>query len=284
MDSVHSMADVAAIEGASQRLETPCGDGVIVWHSWGEGRPLLLLHGGSGSWTHWVRNINALCVAGYRLLVPDLPGFGDSSLPPDGRDADVMPAWLDAGLVQILGAQACPIVGFSFGAMVGTLLAAEYPTRASGLILVGAPALSEAPMPSVGLRTWEHLPTAEARRDVHRHNLGALMMASPESIDDLALNLHAANLERDRLKKRRLARTDIVVRTLPQVQCSVSGIWGDQDAVYKGRLQTIEPALRMAPRFQSLVLLPGTGHWAPYESATAFNDAVLRLLERHDEL
>ena len=89
MQSVHSMADLANIEAASQRLETPCGDGVIVWHSWGEGQPLLLLHGGSGSWTHWVRNVVPLRDAGYRLLVPDLPGFGDSSLLPDGRDGFV---------------------------------------------------------------------------------------------------------------------------------------------------------------------------------------------------
>lgn len=278
------MAELAAIEAASLRLETPCGDGVIVWHSWGDGQPLLLLHGGSGSWTHWVRNITTLRDAGYRLLVPDLPGFGDSSLPPDGRDADVMPAWLNAGLEQILGPEACQIVGFSFGAMVGTLLAASHPARAAGLIMVGAPALSQLPTPSVGLRAWGHVPQGPARREIHRHNLGALMMAMPESIDDLALGLHAANLERDRLKLRRLARTDIVVRTLPQVQCPVSGIWGEQDAVYRDCLHTIEPGLRMAPRFQSLVMLPDTGHWAPYESAPAFNESVLRLLESHNAL
>lgn len=278
------MADLATIEAASQRLETPCGDGVIVWHTWGEGQPLLLLHGGSGSWTHWVRNVVPLRDAGYRLLVPDLPGFGDSSLPPDGRDADVMPAWLVLGLEQILGSDACHIVGFSFGAMVGALLAASYPERAAGLIMVGAPALSQTPLLNVSLQSWERLPSGQAQREAHRHNLAALMIASHDSIDDLALSLHAENLKRDRLKLRRLARTDIVVRTLPQVQCPVSGIWGDQDAVYRDHLQVIEPGLRQAPRFQSLAMLADTGHWAPYESASAFNDTVLQQLENHHAL
>ena len=40
---------------------------------------MLLLHGGSGSWTHWLRNIQPLVDAGRQVLVPDLPGFGDSA-------------------------------------------------------------------------------------------------------------------------------------------------------------------------------------------------------------
>jgi pimeloyl-ACP methyl ester carboxylesterase len=44
----------------------------------GAGRPLVLVHGGHGSWLHWVRNIEALS-AKRTLWIPDLPGYGDSS-------------------------------------------------------------------------------------------------------------------------------------------------------------------------------------------------------------
>ena len=57
----------------AQRHATPCGDGEVVWHTWGTGEPLVLLHGGSGSWTHWIRNVEALAAAGRRVVVPDLP-------------------------------------------------------------------------------------------------------------------------------------------------------------------------------------------------------------------
>src|SRR3546814_1155899 len=50
---------------------TPCGDGQMVWRLWGEGPPLVLLHGGSGSWTHWFRNIPALARR-YRVIAADL--------------------------------------------------------------------------------------------------------------------------------------------------------------------------------------------------------------------
>ena len=61
--------EVDALRSRATRAETPCGDGALVWHRWGPatGRPVVLLHGGSGSWTHWLRNIDALADAGSAL-------------------------------------------------------------------------------------------------------------------------------------------------------------------------------------------------------------------------
>ena len=76
-------ADYAALLARAIRLTTPCGDGDMVWHMWGERQagalPLVMLHGGSGSWTHWIRNIDALVAAGYQIWLPDLPGL---AIPP----------------------------------------------------------------------------------------------------------------------------------------------------------------------------------------------------------
>lgn len=67
----------------------------VVWHHWGPHRPgrlpLVMLHGGSGSWTHWIRNIDALLAQGFELWLPDLPGFGDSDPLPQARTP--MPCW-----------------------------------------------------------------------------------------------------------------------------------------------------------------------------------------------
>ena len=129
----------------AERHTTPCGDGDIVWHVWGEARPdarpLVLLHGGSGSWTHWVRNIDALVAAGHQLWVPDLPGFGDSAAPASGGDADALVAPLHEGLRALLGSAPCDLVGFSFGGMTAGLLLAAHPGLAQRLVLVGAPAM-----------------------------------------------------------------------------------------------------------------------------------------------
>ena len=51
---------VAAVERASTRRTTPNGAGEVVWHIWGKGDPVVLVHGGTGSWRHWIRNIEYL--------------------------------------------------------------------------------------------------------------------------------------------------------------------------------------------------------------------------------
>ncbi|HXA97799.1 MAG TPA: alpha/beta hydrolase, partial [Candidatus Dormibacteraeota bacterium] len=48
---------VARIDSLATRTVAPVGDGSMVWRSWGAGPPLVLLHGASGSWTHWIRNV-----------------------------------------------------------------------------------------------------------------------------------------------------------------------------------------------------------------------------------
>ncbi|NUZ05100.1 alpha/beta fold hydrolase [Schlegelella sp. ID0723] len=253
----------------------------MVWHVWGgDGPPVVLLHGGSGSWTHWVRNITALVDAGRRVWIPDLPGFGDSARPPAGGDADALPPWVAQGLDELLGDTPCDLVGFSFGAMVGTFVAEQRPERVRRLVLVGAPALSTQRTRPPGLRSWGGLPPGPELDAIHRHNLRVLMLHDEASLDRLALDVHASNLARDRMKRRRLSQTDVLLRTLPHVRCPVAGIWGAHDVLYRGRMEILEPALARAPRFESLTLIAGAGHWVQFEAAEAFDAALAEVLAR----
>ena len=273
---MNSVEDVEALRRRAERITTPCGDGALVWHRWGpaSGAPLLLLHGGSGSWTHWLRNIAALAQAGHAVLVPDLPGFGESAPPPDGHDADVLPGWLELGLQRLIGDQAVDLVGFSFGGLVAGLWAQARPARVARLVLVGSPGLSDALLPPLDLRRWDALPAGDARTAVHRHNLLQLMLAHDDAATPLAVALHAANVERDRLRRRRLMLTAALVPVLPALACPVHGIWGAQDVLVRHRLPLIGQVLATAPAFQSLNLLPQAGHWVAFEAAEAFNAAL----------
>jgi len=276
-DSVMTPGDVTALESVAHVERRPCGDGDRVWRIWGEGEPLVLLHGGAGSWNHWVRNIAPLVRAGRRVLVPDMPGFGESA-GPGGDDADSMPQWFERGLATLLGEATCDVAGFSLGALVCGFLAVRYPKRIRRIVLSGAPALSAHARPPINLRPWQAWPPGPRRDAVHRHNLRALMLAHDESIDELALALHAGNAERDRMRRRRLMRTDILLTMMPAIECPVDGIWGAEDALYRTRPQVIGDALRLAPRFHSLELIPHAGHWVQYERAAIFNDLLARAL------
>ena len=274
-------APLAAALAGAQRAVTEL-DGVhTVWHLWGrpEQPAVVLLHGGSGSWTHWVRNIAPLSEAGFRVLVPDLPGFGDSDLPPGCSDVPQLPVHLHAGLQKLAPQGSVQIVGFSFGGMTAALWLAEYPQDAHQLVLVGAPGLGLSTPQRTALKGWRHLPTAEQQTAVHRHNLMALMFEQETSLDDLALSLHAANVARDRMPRRRLSSTPIVAEALPRVQARVSAIYGAHDALYRDRLDEVKRTLpTWAAHWGQWHTVPGAGHWVQYEAAQVFNTALLQML------
>jgi 2-hydroxy-6-oxonona-2,4-dienedioate hydrolase len=279
-DAVVSMADVDCLARAARRHALPLADGHMVWRCWGEGEPVLLLHGGSGSWTHWVRTIGPLVAGGRQVWVPDLPGFGESAaVVPGGGDADRLPEPMHAALTTLLGEVPVDVVGFSFGTMVGAFLAERWPWRVRRLVLTGAPALGVRGPTAIELRPWAQLPPGPARDAALRENLAILMLAHPDPEDTLALELHRANLLRDRMKLRRLARTDIMRRTLPALRCPLFGIWGDEDVLHRGVQDQLEPALAIAPGFRGLVRIPQAGHWAQYERAAAYSAALAAVLD-----
>jgi len=278
-------AEVIVVVQRARRVCTPCGQGDLVWHIWGEQGanpalpPLLLLHGGSGSWTHWLRNVLPLAASGRRVLVPDLPGFGDSALPPSGTDADAMPAPIELGLAQLLGDTACDVAGFSFGGMSAGLLASKFPARAASLVLIGTPGMGLQALVPFKLKGWRHLPDEAQRLAVHRENLQLLMLHAPEAITPLACQLQLANTVRDKLPKRRLSRTDILARAMPGLRCPLHAVYGEHDPFYKGQTHAFENVLQQAPGFRGMHAIAAAGHWVQFEQADAFNQRLLALLE-----
>ena len=268
---------VETVRSHATRLETRWEDRRTVWHGWGEGEPLVLLHGGSGSWTHWIHNVLPLAASGRQVLAADMPGCGDSDPPATGGDADALVEPLAAGLRDLLGARAFDLVGFSFGGLVAGLMAAQVPGAIRRLVLVGAPVLPLAGRP-VRLLDWRHLPESE-QRDVHRANLQAMMLHHGASITDLAIDVHAANVARDRLRRRRLSRTDALARALQQVHCPLAALYGRHDVLYRDRLREIEATLDALPVLQSRTAIDAAGHWVQFEAPDAFNTALSRTLD-----
>jgi 2-hydroxy-6-oxonona-2,4-dienedioate hydrolase len=271
MNEIELPAAAQALLREAARRETPCGDGVAVWHLWGEGEPVVMLHGGSGSWTHWVRNIAAVVAAGRMAVVPDLPGFGDSAAPPGGGDADAAVAPVADGLRTLLGERPSTVLAFSFGSLVAALLAAQQPRLVSKLLLVGAPVVALRRGRGVDLRPWSRSSSAAERNAVHRHNLAAIMLHRPESIDDEALALHALNVPRDRLRRRNLVTTNAFADAIPQLACRYRAIYGAEDVLCRGSWPAIQRALETTPRFDGLTLVPDAGHWVQFEAAERFN-------------
>ncbi len=272
----HLSPDTAACLLSGQRLTLP---GPMVWHAWGpnEGSVIVLLHGGSGSWMHWIRNIAPLVSAGHRVLAVDLPGFGDSAEPLTGGDVDALIEPLHAAWQLLKPAQMnTTFVGFSFGGMTAALWLAAYPEDAQNLVMVGSPGLGLTTPDRIRLKGWRHLPTEAHQAEAHRHNLMALMLQHEESLDPLALAVHAANVVRDRMPRRRLSSTPIVADALPRIHSPLHVIFGEHDALYKGRWPEVEALFKtQTPHLASWQRVPDAGHWVQYERAEAFQVALL---------
>lgn len=272
---------VLRLQAQSRCVRTPLAGsgGDIVWHVWdGRGEdqePIVLLHGGSGSWTHWLRTIDGLRGAGREVWAVDIPGFGDSAAVPGGQDVDAVIAPLHRSLRQVLGAPTCALVGFSFGAMTAGLLEAAHPGLARVLVLAGAPGMLVGAAHRLPLRGWRHLSDPAAQQRVHRHNLATLMLADTSRIDEDTLRLHACNVQRDRMARRRLSSTDILAQALAKVRAPVQVIYGAQDALYAGHFDALRAAYQASGcDLCGFALIADAGHWVQHEQPQAFLAAL----------
>jgi pimeloyl-ACP methyl ester carboxylesterase len=269
---------VGGLENSARRIETPSGDGVVVWRQWGDGPPLVLLHGGFGSWTHWIRNAPVLART-HTVIAADLPGLGDSADAPEPHTAEGLAAILLDGLETMLPLSATlSIVGFSFGSVLGGHLAAALGERIKAFVGVGASALGLHRNAVEGLRLEAPGMTDAEVDAMHRCNLEILMMADPANIDALALYLHRRNLARARVRSRRISMSDSLARMLPRIQGRLMGIWGEHDVTAFGQ---IEPRRKLFESIQPgcpFRVIPGAGHWVMYEAADSFNAALAEML------
>ncbi len=273
-------AQVARIEGLAERRTTPCGDGVMVWRRWGEGPPLVLLHGGYGSWTHWIRNV--LPLAGHRTVIaPDMPGLGESATPATPFTPEGLAAIMAPGLDQVLGSTTdYDLAGFSFGGLLGGHVARLHGDRVRTFTAIGAGGLGPRRRIARQLskRQPDQKPAALAR--MQRNNLAILMFADPAKIDDLAVHLQIENTRRARVKSRRFARGDDLRRVLPEIAARLNGIWGAGDVTAPDDLGERAALFRSVQPKSDFRVVQGAGHWVMYEAAEPFNATLLDMLTR----
>ncbi len=155
---------------------------MIHLHSFGDGRPVLALHGVTGHGARW--RVLAEHLPGLRVLGPDLRGHGRSPwAPPWGFEqhvADVL------GVLDRLGLDRVPVIGHSFGGAVAVHLSRAAPGRVDGLVLLD---------PALGLDPRRMLDAAEdTRADEHYPDPAAARTDRARRWDGVADDLVDAEL------------------------------------------------------------------------------------------
>ena len=285
IDSRGEAADcLDRMEAEAIRFEPRLGDHTTAWRCWGEAGPaVVLLNGGTGSWMHWVRNIPVLKER-YRVFAADLPGMGDSGLPPITEPVEdlvrISGTIIASGIEGLLGrSERVHIVGFSFGSMVGAHAAARLGTQVATFTMAGASGLGLAFAGPGRLRKPEPGMSEDEFRAVHRYNMTTLLFADPGNADELALEMQIRNAARVRIRSHTSAVTSILLEALPAIRARLGAIWGGRDPFLPARDEREELLRRYDPD-TPIHIIEGAGHWVPYEGAEPFNRCVLDLLDR----
>ncbi|MEU0312119.1 alpha/beta hydrolase [Nocardioides sp. NPDC006273] len=278
-------------EGAAREVTLASGTYIRYYEAGAPGdTPVVLLHGsgpGATGWSNFSQNIGVIADAGFHVLAPDMPGWGDS-------DAVATPEMdHDATLVEfldVLGLDSAALIGNSMGAHTAVRFATLHPERLTHLVTMGASLgrgqaslFGPADGPSEGLKV-----IVETYKDVSPENMKALVdimtfdkerFATPEltaARSDAALSRpdHLKNYVEGLafgapipFKVDRSKIPDIAVPTLL--------IHGKDD-----RVLHYETSLRLLADIPNsrLVLLNRCGHWAMIEHADEFNRLVVDFL------
>ena len=266
------------------------GNRQIHLHEFGAGPPVLMLHGGgpgASGLSNYARNIDALATR-FRVLVPDLPGYGGSSKGVNSEDpfGDLAAAML--ALLDALGIDRAHVVGNSLGGACALRMALEQPGRVDRLVLMGPGGIgiSQA-APTEGLKRLLGYyagegPTLEKLRtficedlvfDGSRVPEAVLRERFEASIDPEVLASPPLRAPKDLEAFRRL--DFLLDPRLPALEHRTLVLWGTAD-----RVNPATGAMALQARMPACdaYLFSRTGHWVQWERADEFNAVVTAFL------
>jgi pimeloyl-ACP methyl ester carboxylesterase len=248
---------------------------------YGDGPPLLLLHGLGCAWQWWLECLPTLAVH-HRVIAIDLPGFGHSDpLPAPGEmsvHAEVMHALADA-----LELDTVFVAGHSMGGLVTLAMAEARPDRVRRVILAngaGVPMGGARLSAVIGVIKASHallgregVRRALARRPRARRLLGRAVTSNPDALSPELASIVVPLMAAPGFIDAVIAAGAAVRTTQPEaVGCPVLLLWGDRDPIIP--LSTAHEMERRLPD-PRLVVLHGAGHTPMVETPAKFTEKLL---------
>lgn len=248
----------------------------------GVGRPLLLLHAFPSDGTLWSEQVRPCQEAGWRTLVPDLPGFGGSDLlPGEPRLEDVVEEV--ARTVLDLGLEGIVVGGVSLGGYVAMGLVRRHPSLVSALLLCDTKASADTAEARAGRERLAALCEAEpdqAGRILNQTVLPGLLGSTtretrPAVVERTRGYLDRVDADTVAWYQRAMARRPDSHAALREWAGPALVLWGAEDALSpdedQERLLGALPGSRRAR-------IPGAGHLAIIEDPRAATTAILDFL------
>ena len=139
-DEQATVADVSPVDGVTLRTIEANGIEIRIAEAGDSGPLVLLAHGWPESWYSWRHQLTGLAAAGYRVVAPDMRGYGGTDAPPEVDDYDMDHLTGDmVGILDALGEETATIVGHDWGAPVAQYSALHHPERFTALVMMSVP-------------------------------------------------------------------------------------------------------------------------------------------------
>ena len=238
------------------------------------GEAVVLVHGLGGSAEDWRNLAPYLARAGYRVYMPDLPGYGRSERPAGFSYSVRDEAAIVIGLMDALGLKQIDLGGWSMGGWIVQLVAGEVPGRIRRLMIFDSAGLHVQP-------DWDTRLFTPATAD-QLNQLDALLMPHPPSVPGfVARDILRVSAERAWVMQRAMASmltgNDATDQLLQQLKMPVLIVWGEQDSIIPvAQGKTMH---RLIPQSEFDVFA-GCGHLAPLECSDEMGPRVVEFIRR----
>jgi len=248
------------------------------YHDEGKGSPIVLLHGsgpGVSAWANWRLTIPELAKK-YRVLAPDVLGFGFTERPKDNRyDMD---KWVKhaVGFLDALSLDKVGLVGNSFGSALALQLATRIPQRISRLVLMGAVGVGFELTEGLD-KAWGYQPSIESMREL----MGYFAFDRALVTDELAELRYKASIRPGfqesfsamfpAPRQRWIDSLALPEETLCALPHETLVIHGREDQIIP--LSNAFQLLERIPRAQ-LHVFGRCGHWTQIEHSKRFNELL----------
>ena len=259
----------------------------------GDGLPVVMLHGGgpgASGVSNYSRNIDSLAEH-FRVIVPDMPGYGRSAKGVDQSDPFGYLADMIRGLLDELGVGTACLVGNSYGGAAALRLALDTPQRVGKLVLMGPGGIGTTRgVPTAGLKSLLAYyggdgPSRDKLETFIRNYLVYEGACVPDSLIDTR---YAASVDPEVVADpplrrpsgptalRTLWRMDLTRdKRLKHLQTPTLVLWGRDDKVNR---PSGGPMLANLMPNAELVMTSRTGHWMQWERAELFNRMAVDFL------
>jgi 2-hydroxy-6-oxonona-2,4-dienedioate hydrolase/4,5:9,10-diseco-3-hydroxy-5,9,17-trioxoandrosta-1(10),2-diene-4-oate hydrolase len=275
--------------GLAEHTVTVAGKPIFVAES-GDGPAVVMLHGGgpgASGVSNYSRNIAALAQQ-FRVIVPDMPGYGRSAKGVDQSDPFGYLAEMIRGLLDELGVDTAHLVGNSYGGSAALRLALDTPHRIGKLVLMGPGGIGTTRgVPTAGLKSllayYGGSGPSRAKLEAFIRNY---LVYDGSSVPDELIDLrYAASIDPEVMSNPPLRRPSgsTALRTLWRMDLTRDSrlknlptptlvLWGRDDKV--NRPSGGPMLLNLMPNAE-LVMTSHTGHWMQWERADLFNRLVV---------